>query len=76
MNKKFAIVISSIIVILAIVLFVFVIPFIMDLTNTPVSDKSENVLITIEENTSTYQIGTILKENSLIRSPFAFLFKQ
>ena len=75
MNKKFAIVISSIIVILAIILFVFVIPFIMDLTNTPVSDKSENVLITIEENTSTYQIGTILKENSLIRSPFAFLFK-
>ena len=76
MNKrKLLIIISSIIVLLAITLFAFVVPFVLDITNTPVSDKSEDVLIVIPENTSTYQIGNILQENSLIRSSVAFLVK-
>lgn len=76
MNKrKLAIIISVIIALLAVALFVFVIPFTLDMTNTPISDKSEDVLIVIEDNTSTLEIGTLLKENSLIRSSIAFFIK-
>ena len=56
-------------------LFVFVFPMGADFLNIPVSKDGEEVLVTIEDGTSTYGIGKVLKENELIRSSMVFLLK-
>ncbi len=66
---------SLIFVILAVIFIAFVLPAGKDILNIPVSDESTEVLIKIEPNMSTLEIGGVLKSNDLIRSKFAFLFK-
>ncbi len=72
-NKPFIIYLSIIVVL--ILLFALVLPVALDTMNIPVSDESEEVLVVIEENTSTLGIGKILKNNKLIRSEIAFFIK-
>ena len=62
-------------IILAVIFVSFVLPAGKDILNIPVSDESTEVLIKIEQNMSTLEIGEVLKSNGLIRSKFAFLFK-
>lgn len=75
MNKKKTIILSLIILAFVIFTFTFIVPFIKDVSNIPVSNKSEEVAVVIDDNTSTFKIGTILKKNDLIRNPFAFFLK-
>ena len=74
-NKKRIITGAIALVIALTLLFVFIIPMISDFADVPVSEDAKEVVITIEENTSTLGIGNILKENGLIRSCLAFVLK-
>ena len=58
-----------------IIFFAFVLPAAKDILNIPVSKEGAEVLVKIEDNVSTLHIGSVLKENGLIRSRAAFLFK-
>ncbi len=73
MKKKTLTIISSIVA-LALILF-FVVPVVLDFANVPKDKNGTEVLITIEENTSTAGIATLLKDNGLIRSKSAFMIK-
>lgn len=75
MNKKKIIILSAIILAVIILSITFIIPFSKDVANVPVSKKSEEVLVVIDNNTSTFKIGTILEKNGLIRNRFSFFFK-
>ena len=74
MNKK-KIIIFSLIILALIITITFIIPFIKDVANIPVSKKSEEVVVVIDNYTPTLKIGTILEKNDLIRNRFAFFFK-
>lgn len=58
-----------------ILVFVFVFPMSADFLNIPVSKDGGEVLVTIEDSTSTFEIGKILKKNELIRSSMMFFIK-
>ncbi len=75
MNKKKIIVLFFAILIILTFLFTFIIPFALDITNSPISEKNEEILIVIENNTSTFKIGKLLEDSDIIRNRFAFLFK-
>lgn len=75
MKKKKVISLICTILITLLILFAFVIPIGLDMANRPVSGKSEEVLIVIEENTSTLGIGKILEQNDVIRNRLSFLLK-
>lgn len=74
MNKKRLITLGVTAVIIVLMLLV-IIPPALDIFNIPVSDSAEEVLISIDDNTSTLKVGKILEDNELIRSKFAFLIK-
>lgn len=68
---------TMIIVLLAVIILMLlcVIPPALDIFNIPISGSSDEVLISIDDNTSTLKVGSILEDNKLIRSKFAFLIK-
>ena len=62
-------------IIVLVIFFAFLLPAGLDFMNVPVSKDTTEVLVTIEDNTSTFGIAKILKNNSLIRSSVAFVAK-
>ena len=75
MNKQKIIRYSVLTIVLIFVVAAFIVPATMDMMNRPVYEAGEEVLVVIEDNTSTFGIGRILTKNKLIRSPFAFFIK-
>ncbi len=73
-RKKNFVSILLITVFLGIFIF-FSAPFFLDISNKPVSSQSEEVLVVIEEDLSTFSIGSVLEKSGVIRSKFAFLLK-
>jgi len=75
MNKKKIAIISSVALVAIIIICIIFIPFFLDIINKPISDKSEEVLIVIEENSSVLAVGKTLENNGIIRSRSAFALK-
>lgn len=66
------------ILLIAVFLGIFIfcsVPFVLDASNKPVSSQSEEVLVVIEEDLSTFAIGSVLEKSGVIRSRLAFLLK-
>lgn len=61
-------------IIFLVILFLAV-PVGLDLFGVPVSKNKSETVITIEDGTSSFGIGSILKDNDLIRSKLAFFAK-
>ncbi len=71
MKKK-----RTLLLVLVIALFlIFVLPMGMDFVNIPVSKNDTQTVVTLEDGTSSFGIGAVLKENGLIRSKLAFFAK-
>lgn len=75
LNKKRMIKSIIALAVAIILIIVFVVPMIADFAGMPVDKNGKEVVITIEDNTSTFGIGSILKENGIIRSSLIFVLK-